>query len=70
MQHLANGSEHNVDQWSCFSRLVLGEIADDIFDHDHESVDEHADRDREPAEAHQIGRHANGAHDEERHHDR
>ena len=51
------------------AEIVLAEIADDVLDHDHQCVDQHADRDRKPAEAHQIGGHADRAHRDQRDND-
>ena len=45
---------------------VVRQMRDDVLDHHHRGVDQHADRDRQPAEAHQIGRQAELAHQHER----
>ena len=34
----------------------------DVFHHDHRSINQHADRNGQTAQAHQVGRHAKGAH--------
>ncbi len=54
-----------MDQRSGLARFVLAEIADDVLDHDDQRVDQHADRDRKSAEAHEVGRHPDHAHDDQ-----
>ncbi len=44
---------------------VVREMRDDVLHHHHGGVDQHADRDREAAEAHQVRRHAGLAHQHE-----
>jgi hypothetical protein len=52
----------------CSSRQVvrcLGELALDVLDDHHRRIDQHADGDGEAAQAHQVGRQADGAHQDE-----
>ncbi len=42
-----------------------GELTLDVFDHHHSSIDQHADGDGQPAQAHQVGRKPHAAHQDE-----
>jgi hypothetical protein len=44
---------------------VGGQPLHDVLDHHHRRVDQHADGDRQAAQAHQVGRHAEIAHQDE-----
>jgi hypothetical protein len=48
--------------------LILTEVSHDVFDDDHQVVDQHTDGNREATQTHQIGRHTNCAHDHQRDH--
>ena len=59
-----------MDKRGCFPRRYLAEIAHHILDDHHQCVDQHADCDGKPAKAHQIRRHADDAHHNQRDDDR
>ena len=59
----AGGAEDQVQRRQVFLRL--GELAFDVLDDDHRRIDQHADGDGEAAEAHQVGRQAVHAHQDE-----
>jgi len=65
LQDLAHRSKNDVDQRRRHARSLLTEIGDDVLDDDHQRVDQHPDGDGKAAEAHQIGGHADCAHDDQ-----
>ena len=62
--HFDSGDEHVVDFAVC-RVFGIGKPLYNILDHDHRAIDEDADGDRKPAQAHEIGAEANRSHEDE-----
>ena len=60
-----NGTEHDVQARQFLRGLVVAEVLDHVLDHHHGRVHQHAQRDGQAAQAHQVGRHACRAHQDE-----
>ena len=63
--HFAHRAIDHVQLGQLFRGGVVGQMGDDVFHHHHGGVHQHADGDGQATQAHQVGRHAELAHEDE-----
>ena len=63
---LTHGAVHQMQKWQAAFAGIVRQMLHHVLDHHHGSIHQHTDRDGEAAETHQIGGHAELAHQDER----